>query len=145
MPGYVPPHLRPGYVPLEQRPGYVPPVVKTGTRFPTDMNNRLNTNVTANNGTRHEPRRNAVPRKGALKTTRKLSPNAKAPKSPSHRVNNWAPKFRNYVKNKLAEQRKTLKRAKKTRKQTRKARKTRKAYKPTRLQSKKGTRGYHKN
>jgi hypothetical protein len=142
MPGYVPPHLRPGYVPIEQRPGYVPPVVKTGTRFPTDMNNRLNTNVKANNGTRYEPRRNAVPRKGALKTTRKISPNAKAPKSPSHDVENWAPKFRNYVKHELAEQRKrnkTVKNGKKSRKHTRKHK-----GKPKRLQSKKGKRGYGK-
>ena len=150
---YVPPHLRPGYVPIELRPGYVAPVVRTGTRFPTDMNNHLATNVKPNNGTRYSPKRNAVPKKGALKTTRKISPNAKAPKSPSHAVDNWAPTFSKYVKNTLAEReaqrRRNItvkvgkkdnkdKKAKKSRKQTRKS------YKPKRLQSKKGKRGYGK-
>jgi hypothetical protein len=146
---YVPPHLRPGYIPLEQRPGYVAPVVKTGTRFPTNMNN-LAKNVKANNGTRYSPKRNAVPKKGALKTTRKISPNAKAPKSPSHAIDNWAPKFRNYVKGQLAEreaQRRrniTVKIGKKDKKAKKSRKQTRKSYKPKRLQSKKGKRGYGK-
>jgi hypothetical protein len=109
---YIPPHLRPGYVST-----YVPPPVKTGARFPTNVNDHA-TNVVPNNGTRHSPRRNAFPMKKTLKVVRSITPNAAPAYKPSHRVKNWPDAFRKYAISKIGktETRKSKKKCKGTRK-----------------------------
>lgn len=121
---YVPPHLRPGYVST-----YVAPPVKTGTRFPTNVDDRIGTNVKPNNGTRHSPRRNAVPGKKTLKVVRKISPNAAPVYKPSHAVKNWPDKFRKYAISKIGETRAKSPTSKKSRKTKRKCKGTRKGRK----------------
>ena len=91
---YIPPHLRPGYVPLEQRPNYVPPVVKTGTRFISNVNDRLESNVQPNTGKRYSPHTHAKPAKKSLKSTRKVTPNTAPVQRPSTRIDDWATRYR---------------------------------------------------
>jgi hypothetical protein len=104
---YIPPHLRPGYVTT-----YVAPPVKTGARFPTNVDYSVTTNV-KNNGTRHVPRHGPAGKK-TLKHVRTITPNSAPPYKPSHSVKEWPGKFRDYVMRQI-----TTKTKKTTRRKTR--------------------------
>lgn len=98
---YVPPHLRPGYV----APSYVPPPRPgPGTvRFPTDVNNRAESNVIppAHVGSFFTPRSpTALPSKTALKPVDSIKLNLAPPAYPASRLRNLPPKFKKAITNK---------------------------------------------